>query len=197
MYERKQCVCLNRVYSNTVTIEAGVPQGSILGPLLFLIYINDIVSDITSNVNLFADDTSLFMVVENPIITADILNDELQKINSWANKWFVTFNQAKTESMLISKYINKPDSPPLFMKNQQITEVPEHKHLGVILSNDCSWSAHIKYVTEKAWKRINVIRSLKFTLNRRSLETIYLSFIRPLLEYGDVIFDNLTNFKQN
>jgi len=114
-----------------------------------------------------------------------------------ANKWLVTFNQAKTESMLISKYIHKPDSPPLFMKNQQITEVPEHKLLGVILSNDCSWSAHIKYVTEKAWKRINVIRSLKFTLNRRSLETIYLSFIRPLLEYGDVIFDNLTNFKQN
>jgi len=83
LYERKQCVCLNRVYSNTVTIEAGLPQGSILGPLLFLIYINDIVSDITSNVNLFADDTSLFMVVENPIITADILNDDLQKINAW------------------------------------------------------------------------------------------------------------------
>ena len=114
---------------------------------------------------------------------------------SW--KWLVTFNPAKTESMLISKKVNKPDTPPLFMQNQQISEVPEHKHLGVILSNDCSWSAHIKYVTEKAWKRINVIRSLKFTLNRRSLETIYLSFIRPLLEYGDVIFDNLTNFKQN
>ena len=69
-----------------------------------------------------------------------------------ANKWLVTFNQAKTESMLISKYIHKPDSPPLFMKNQQITEVPEHKHLGAILSNDCSWSALIKYVTEKANK---------------------------------------------
>jgi len=72
-----------------------LPQGSILGPLLLLICINDIVSDITSNVKLFADDTSLSMVVENPIITADILNDELQKINSWANKWLVTFNQTK------------------------------------------------------------------------------------------------------
>ena len=76
LYDRKQCVCLNGVYSNSVTIEAGVSQGSILGPLLFLIYINDIVSDITSNVKLFADDTSLSMVVENPIITADILNED-------------------------------------------------------------------------------------------------------------------------
>ena len=76
MYDRKQCVCLNGVYSNGVTIEAGVSQGSILGPLLFLIYINDIVSDITSNVKLFADDTSLSMAVENPIITADILNED-------------------------------------------------------------------------------------------------------------------------
>ena len=76
MYGRKQRVCLNGVFSNIVTIEAGVPQGSILGPLLFLIYINDIVSDITSNVKLFADDTSLSMVVENPIITADILNED-------------------------------------------------------------------------------------------------------------------------
>ena len=85
LYDRKQHVCLNGVYSNTVTIEAGVPQGSIIGPLLFLIYINDIVSDISSNVKLFADDTSLSMVVESPIITADILNDGLQRINSWTN----------------------------------------------------------------------------------------------------------------
>ena len=137
------------------------------------------------------------MVVENPIITADILNDDLHKINSWANQWRVTFNPAKTESMLISKKIDKPDLPPLFMQNQQITDVPEHKHLGMILSNGRSWSAHIKFVTEKDWKRINVMRSLKFTLDRRSLGTIYLSFIRPLLEYGGVIYDNLINFEHN
>ena len=83
----------------------------------------------------------------------------------------VTFNQAKTESMLISKYINKPDPPPLFMQNQLISEVPEHKHLGVILSNDCS---HIKYVTEKAWKRIHVMRSLLYpTLSVYNLNYAY------------------------
>ena len=76
---------------------------AILGPLLLLIYINDIVSDITSNIKLFADDTSPSMVVEKPLITADILNDDLQTINYGANKWLVTFKSAKTESMLISK----------------------------------------------------------------------------------------------
>ena len=103
-------------------MEAGVPQGSILVPFLFLIYNNDIVSDITSNVKIFADDTSLSMVVENPILTADILNDDLQTINYGANKWLVTFKSAKTESMLISNKMNKPDHPPLFMQNKQITE---------------------------------------------------------------------------
>jgi len=137
------------------------------------------------------------MVVENPIITADILNDDLHKVNSWANKWRVTFNPAKTESILISKKINKPDPPPLFMHNQQITDVPEHKHLGMILSNGRSWSAYIKSVTEKDWKRIIVMRSLTFTLDSKSLETIHLSFIRPLLEYGGVIFDNLISFEHN
>ena len=67
----------------------------------------------------------------------------------------------------------------------------------MILSNGRSWSAHIKFVTEKDWKRINVMRSLTFTLDRRSLGTIYLTFIRPLLEYGGVIYDNLINFEHN
>ena len=62
------------------------------------------------------------MVVENPTITADILNDDPQNINSWAYKWLVTFKSAKTESMLISNKMNKPDHPPLFMQNKQITE---------------------------------------------------------------------------
>ena len=67
----------------------------------------------------------------------------------------------------------------------------------MILSNGRSWSAYIKSVTEKDWKRIIVMRSLTFTLDRKSLETIHLSFIRPLLEYGGVIFDNLISFEHN
>ena len=76
------------------------------------------------------------------------------------------------------------------MQNHQITEVDSHKHLGLYLSNDCTWHKHIDYITEKAWTRINIMRRLKFKLDRKSLEQIYLVFIRPQLEYGDIILDD-------
>ena len=78
------------------------------------------------------------------------------------------------------------------MQNVQIQEVKSHKHLGKYLSNDCSWHQHINYIKEKAWLRINIMRKLKFKLDRKSLETINIAFIRPLLEYGDSIWDNCT-----
>ena len=94
--DRKQRVVLSGVISETVCISAGVPQGSILGPLLFLVYINDIVSDIDSSVRLFADDTSLYIVVDNPNVAASCLNSDHDKISKWAEKWLVTFSPDKT-----------------------------------------------------------------------------------------------------
>ncbi|MES9994044.1 MAG: reverse transcriptase family protein [Candidatus Thiodiazotropha sp.] len=195
--DRKQRVILPGVTSDWASIRAGVPQGSILGPLLFLLYINDIVTDIGSNIRLFADDTSLFIIVENPLTAAEFLNTDLEKITQWAKTWLVSFNPTKTESLLISRKVYKPQHPPLFMQNIQIKEVDFHKHLGLCLSNDGSWHQHIKYITEKAWFRINIMRKLKFQLDRKSLETIYLAFIRPLLEYADVTWDNCSQYEKS
>ena len=82
------------------------------------------------------------------------------------------------------------------MDNQIIAEVDTHKHLGIYLSNDCTWHKHIDYVKDKAWARINIMRKLKFELDRKSLETIYLTFIRPILEYGDIVWDNCTLYEK-
>ena len=71
-----------------------------------------------------------------------------------------------------------------------------HKHLGLVLSNDCPWHQHIDYITKKAWNRINILRKLKFKLDRSSLEIIFTTFIRPLLEYGDIVWDNCTQFEK-
>ena len=194
LHNRKQRVCLPGSLSAWKHIEAGVPQGSILGPLLFLIlYINDIINDISSNIRLFADDTSLYIIVRDPARAAETLNTDIRSITSWADKWLVKFNPKKTESLLISRKSTRLNHPSVYMRDCLIPEVDFHKHLGLNLSGDLTWHKHIDHIKSQAWQRINVMRKLKFELDRASLETIYTSFIRPILEYGDVIFDNCNN----
>ena len=112
----------------------------------------------------------------------------------WAEKWLVSFNPVKTESLLISRKRNPPIHPALSMSSQNIQSVPSHKHLRVFLSSDCS---HVDFIKEKALTRINVMRKSKFPFDRKSLEKIFMCFIRPLLEYGDVIWDNCTLYEKN
>jgi hypothetical protein len=109
-----------------------------------------------------------------------------------ATKWLVTFNVQKTETMTISRKINKPNHPPLYMDNKDISTVSEHKHLGLVISDNWSWEKHIDMITEKANKRINILRKFKFISDRKTLEKIYFTFVRPLLEYADVIWDNMS-----
>ena len=170
-------------------------QGYILGPLLFLIYINDVVEDIHGNIRLFADDTSLFISVDDPTEAAQLLNSDMEKIDQWAKKWLVRFNPAKSEFLLFSRKINKPFHTPIIMNNQVISEVAVHKHLGLTFTNDCTWYEHLAQIKTKAWQRIKIMRKLKFLLTRKSLHTIYFSFIRPLLEYADVVWDNCTQYE--
>ena len=83
------------------------------------------------------------------------------------------------------------------MANIEIPNVDSHKHLGCILSSNGNWHRHIDYIKNKAWQRIHVMKKLKFTLNRKSLEIIYVSFIRPILEYANVVWDNCTNSEKD
>ena len=186
---RRQRVVINGVSSSWEEINAGVPQGSILGPLLFLIYINDIVNDIETNIRLFADDTSLYIIVENPQSSADFLNNDLEKIHNWSNAWLVDFNPNKTESLIISRKHNPPFRPTLYMDNTPIREVESHKHLGLTFDSNGTWDAHIETIITKASKRIGLLRKIKFKIDRFSLQKIYFSFIRPILEYADIIWD--------
>ena len=157
-------------------------------------------SNIQSNIRLFADDTSLFLIIDRDsevISSANTLNQDITTVMEWAERWLVTFNSVKTESLLISRKRNSPIHPALSMSGQNIQSVPSHKHLGVFLSSDCSWHSHVDFIKEKAWSRVNVMRKLKFQIDRKSLETIFTCFIRPLLEYGDVIWDNCTLYEKN
>ena len=189
---RLQRVCIKGSFSSWKRIFAGVPQGSILGPLLFLIFINDIVNNIKTNIRLFADDTSLYHIVEDPLLTALYLNLDLSKIFAWAKQWLVDFHPQKTESLIISKKRNKPVHPTLYMGNSSIKEVNEHKHLGLVFTSDLLWHSHIKAISSKAYRTLGILRRQKFNLDRRSLTKIYTSFVRPLLEYADITWGNFT-----
>ena len=114
LYQRKQIVVLNGKHSSWTNVEAGVHQGSFLGPLFFLVYINDSSDGLTSNPKLFADDTSLFSVVQNINSTANDLNSDLMKISDWAFQWKMRFNpdpKKQAQEVIFSRKINKTDHP--------------------------------------------------------------------------------------
>ena len=128
---------------------------------------------------------------------ANQLNSDLLKTHQRATKGLVTFNPSKSESVMFSRKRNKLNHPNVFMNQQPIEEVNSHKHLGIFLSSECTWHEYLEYIKSKAWTRINVMRKLKFKLNRQSLQIIYFTFICPILEYADVVWNNCTQYEVN
>ena len=116
------------VISDPKHICAGVPQGFILGSLLFLVYINDIVEEIQSYINSFVDDACLSMVVGNLSAAGTILQNDISRIIIWADKWLVRFNPSKSESLIIFRKRNKPTHPDVLICNAVIPQVNIHKH---------------------------------------------------------------------
>ena len=201
MTNRHQRVVINGQSSEWLPIKAGVPQGSVLGPLLFLIFINDLTFEVQSTeVRLFADDTILYVIADNPVDSVANLNSDhdLQSIKSWADRWLVKFSPAKTKSLTLRKK-KKDDQapPPLIFGNVQVDEVASHKHLGVTISSDLSWGAHIDNIVSSAGKCLDILNALKHILDRTTLERVYQSFVRSKLEYACIVWDNCTNEQRN
>ena len=138
---RKQRVVIQGSSSSFLDTQAGVPQGSVLGPTLFLIYINDITKNITSTTKLYADDTSIYNTIikhhENE--SHIILQNDLNMVNSWAEKWMVNYNPRKTEDMFITrKHDENIVNSNLYFQTEKIQDVTNHKHIGLIHSSDAT-----------------------------------------------------------
>lgn len=134
----------------------------------------------------------LFIPVEDHTKAAEILNKDLRKIQDWSEKWLVQFNEKKTDSMIFSRKRKSHAYPNLYLNNSKIVTVTSHKHLGITLSDDGKWSEHINNISSRANPKLLIIRRLKYLLDRKSLENIYYSYIRPILEYGNVVWGNCT-----
>ena len=135
--DRQQRVVINGQSSDWANIKAGVPQGSVLGPLLFLLYINDISHVIQHcQIRLFADDTCLFIEVDNREDAADKINKDLQNLFEWSKEWLVNFSDAKTNSLIISNKQDLNRNPHVSMNNIPIKEVRSFKYLGLTFTQN-------------------------------------------------------------
>ena len=151
---------LNGQTSNWKEILAGVPQGSILGPLFFLIFINDIPDGIKSNTNFFADDTSIFSVVKDSISASVTLNEDLNLISNWAYTWKMSFNpdpSKQAKEITFSKKRSNTQLPVLIFNNSIISP-SDYKHLGMILDSKLNFKCHFREKISKANKGIGIIK---------------------------------------
>ena len=192
---RQQSVFIGSSSSNSKIIKAGVPQGSVLGPLLFLVYVNDIADNLESLTRLFADDSSLTSVSSSINFIELSLNSDLQKIVDWSKQWLVNFNPSKTEVLFISP--RQTTRPSLYFDNTLLGYVDSHKHLGVTLSSDLKWHEHISNIINSASKVLNSMRALKFKLKRSTLNQIYISYMRPILEYASILWDGCSKYDKD
>ena len=176
MSDRYQRVVLNGNNSNWNKIKAGVPQRSILDPLFFLIYINDLPSELRCSAKLFADDTSLFSVVENVNETTANLNKDLENINKWAQQWKMSFNPDPTkmaQEVLFSRKKSKVIHPSFIFNGKDVSRSESHKHLGLVFDPKLNFDMHIKGKRSIINNGIALLRKLRHSVPRKPLLSIY------------------------
>ena len=192
LQDRSLQVTVNGSTSRAYPIAAGVPQGSVLGPLLFLLFIDDIVHVVRHcNIRLFADDTCLFIEVEDTEdreAAARLIDEDLASIAGWSDQWLVKFSPAKTKALVISNKHDAECNPPVHLMNREIEEVTSHAYLGLHIASNLSWKPHVEEVAVRARKKLNLMQPLKFKVDRRSLEIMYRSFVLPSMDYAIAVW---------
>lgn len=183
---RSQFVSANGANSEECTVHSGVPQGSVLGPLLFLIYFNDLPSCISSSVHLFADDCVIFREITGPNDAA-LLQADINAVFEWCNTWLMELNTKKGKFMRVSRKIT---SLPIYhLNNVLLDSVSSYKYLGVHISSNLPWDTHISHVVCNANRMLGYFRR-NFAKSPSSLKLmLYKTLIRPKLEYAASVWD--------
>ncbi|CAH1259224.1 TBC1D2B [Branchiostoma lanceolatum] len=192
LVDRQQRVVINGIASTWGYTRAGVPQGSILGPLLFLVFINDINElPCSSNINCFADDTSLSNSGPTAQVVASTTNTDLQLVSTWFLDWGLQLHPDKCKVLCIKSPRSRVQLPPIYIAGQIVEEVPFYTHLGATIHQTLRWTKHVQTTSNKARRTLGFLWKLRDKLSREALEVAYNTMVRPKLEYAAVLFGDL------
>ena len=187
LHNRSQRVVVNGKESSSTDVTSGVPQGTVLGPLLFLVYINDLPGRVKSSIRLFADDSYLYRVI-NTINDALQLQQDLDELVKWEQQWSMEFHPHKCKVLRITNK-RKIVMFDYSMHNIVLEQVEQAKYLGVIIHNKLSWKPHVDYITKKANQtRAFLQRNLR-TCDLDVRAQCYKTYVRPIVEYASTCWD--------
>ena len=185
---RTQQVVLDGQASDPVPVLSGVPQGSVLGPVLFLLFINDLPDNIRSSVRLFADDCVLYRNIHS-LQDCLTLQEDLTSLGQWEADWQMKFNKAKCHSMRVTRHQHHKQI--LFdysLHNQTLENVQSAKYLGITITDNMDWGQHVSEISSKATKTLGFLRRNLAFAPRSTKEVAYKTLARPKLEYAAPIW---------
>jgi len=192
--ERFQRVKINGTLSDPCIVRMGIPQGTVLGPILFLIYINDLYSySATSDIISYADDTAILYSAKDWDAAKNMAEKELSKIKEWLDGNFLTLNVAKTKFLTFSIFQSRQ---PNFNKievtqTESVEKVKFVKYLGIMVDQHLRWDYHTDYIAKKVRKSTHIFYSLRNILTAKMLRTVYSSIIESIIRYGIIVWGSL------
>ena len=184
---RSQVVVVNGEKSEEAPVISGIPQGTVLGPLLFVVYINDLLDNISSNGLLYADDTKIFRQIDSKY-DAEALQSDIKKLEEWTDKWLLRFHPDKCHVLSLGKIENTQHTHRYRICDEEMEHVFEEKDLGVTFDSNMSFSEHIANKVNKANAITGLVRRSFTFLDCASFIKLYCAMIRPHLEYAQSIW---------
>ena len=180
---------VNGVKSDWAPGLSGVPQGTVLGPLLFSLYINDIKEDIESELRLFADDCVCYREIKDTEDTVK-LQEDINHLGCWARSWGMRFQPVKCNIMQITRKRIKKNNAPCSLEGTVLENVEKIKYLGVTITNDLKWNIHISNIRTKVNVTLGFLRRNLAACPPDVKESAYKGLVHPILKYSSSVWDS-------